>query len=194
MKTAKLVLFAAAFAAVAVTPQAKAQSCNAVLTDIANWFQTQPNGPGYYSVRFNMVTNRADGLYASYAEGPSGTPAEMYYHPAHTVFSLWYPPYMQGDTVQYFSDRRYPPPSDPFGFAIEPFNSALTDKTRATIELGSSLILPHPHFGDVTITLLSWGNASSTFTPVCQNGVMYGFVGKTIYTMSLNKQYTPIIP
>jgi hypothetical protein len=182
-------LLIGAAAVLAIAPNAKAQSCNPMLTDIQNWFQTQPNGPGNYSINFNMVTNRSDGKYASYSEGSAGTPGQLYYHPASNVGFFFIPAYLQGDVTQYFSDRRFT--TSPGTFAIDPFDPARTDQTRVTILLGNT-ILGAP-FGQVTITLLSWGNAQSNFIPSCQNGLMYGFVGNTMFVMSLNKSYFPPI-
>jgi len=182
-------LLIAATVVFAIAPNATAQSCNAMLTDFQNWFQTQPNGPGNYSISFNMVTDRADGRYASYAEGGGASSASLYYHPATSVGFIYVPAYLQGTAVQYFSDRRFT--TSPGTFALDPFDPARTDQIRVTINLGST-IFGSP-FGQVTITLLSWGNAQSTFAPSCQNGLMYGFVGNTMFVMSLNKSFYPPI-
>ena len=160
-----------------------------MLTDIQNWFQTKPKGPGNYQIDFNMVTDRSDGKYASYSEGPGASIGHLYYYPAHISGLILFPAYLQGDVRQYFSDRRWA--SGPGLFAVNPFDPAHTDNTRVTINLGTSIFgIP---FGQVTITLLSWGNAQSSFVPSCQNGLMYGFVGNTMFVMSLNKDFYPII-
>jgi hypothetical protein len=185
---AKYVLSVAAFAALWMPIPASAQSCNTFLSNLESWLVNQPNGPGTYEVSFNMVTNRSDGKYASYSEGGSGTAGVLQYYPGRRIGVIWLPPYLEGDVVQYFSDRRYLPGGG-IGFAWAPFNPLATDKTRVTISLnplGSA-------FGTTTITLLSWGNAQSSFTPSCQNGLMYGFIGNTMLVMSLNESYFPPI-
>jgi len=180
----------AALIALSFTPHASAQSCDSMLNDIDNWFITQPNGPGNYSIAFTMVTNRSDGKYASYSEGNSGSPAELFYHPASRVGLFWFPAYLQGTVRQYFSDRRWAPSGGLF--AVNPFDPGRTDQTQVTISLGSS-IFGSPE-GEVTLTLLSWGNSQVSFPASCQDGLMYGFNGNTMFVMSLNKQYFPIIP
>jgi hypothetical protein len=167
---------------------ASAQSCDAMLNDIVNWITTQPNGPGSYTVAFTAVTNRSDGLYASYLEAPTlvGTPSgsgTLTYHPPYTIGGWFFPAYLQGDMAQFFSDRRYAPYSSPF-------DPSKTDKTRVTISLGTYLGV---QFGQVTFTLLSWANAQLAFMPSCQNGLMYGFIDNTMVVMSLNKKYNPPI-
>jgi len=184
----RYLLCAVALGGMWIPTPASAQSCTTFLDNLQTWLVTKPNGPGQYEIRFNMVTNRSDGKYASYLEGPTGTPGALNYYPAHSVGGFFFPPYLQGTMTQYFSDRRYAPSG---GFAWAPFNSAATDQTRITISLGSSIF--GAQFGEVTITLLSWGNASSSFMPSCQDGLMYGFVGNTMLVMSLNEEYFPLI-
>jgi len=177
------------FLSTAFAIHAPAQSCDAMLSDIVNWINTQPNGPGNYSITFTAVTNRSDGHYASYLESPTTAagavvpgPGKLTYHPPYTIGGWFFPAYLQGDMAQFFSDRRYGPGN--------PFDPSKTDKTRVTISLGTYLGV---QFGQVTFTLLSWGNAQSTFIPSCQNGLMYGFIDNTMVVMSLNKQYDPLV-
>jgi hypothetical protein len=181
-------LLIAATIVFAITTNAKAQSCDPMLNDILNWFVTEPNGPGNYKIDFNMVTNRSDGKYASYSEGqgPIATTGELDYHPASVVGFFFVPAYLQGTVRQYFSDRR----STTSAGSLAPFDPGRTDQTRVTINLGAT-ILGAP-LGQVTLNLLSWGNAQSTFAPSCQNGLMYGFVDNTMFVMSLNKDFFSI--
>jgi hypothetical protein len=189
-KIQQYLLCAAVLGGMWIPIPAQAQSCTTFLDNLENWLVTKPNGPGTYEIRFNMVTNRSDGKYASYLEGPAGTPGVLNYYPAHSVGGFLFPAYLQGTGTQYFSDRRYLP-SGGVGFAWAPFASGATDQTKVTISLGNSLF--GSQFGQVTITLLSWGNASSSFMPSCQNGLVYGFVDNTMVVMSLNEEYFPPI-
>src|SRR6516164_4957287 len=185
MISPRTLLLAATFATVSLTPQAMAQSCDAMLNDFNNWFLTKPNGPGNYWISFNMATNRADGLYVGYAEGISGGNALLQYYPAHIVGLQWFPPSLQGNLKEFFSDRRYYPAG---AIVSNPFDPDNTGTTRISITfpaLGASY---------VTITM-PWG-FSDTITPLCQNGLMYGFssVDNTLFVMSLNKLYVPPPP
>lgn len=185
MNNPRTLLLAATFAAVSLAPPAVAQSCDAMLNDFNNWFQTKPNGPGNYWISFNMVTNRADGLYVGYAEASSGGNALLQYYPAHVIGPVWFPPSLQGDTRQFFSDRRYYPPGT---IASDPFDPNNTGTTHVSIKI--------PTLGTSYVTItMPWGYAYA-FTPSCQNGLMYGFsdVDNTIFVMSLNKLYFPPSP
>jgi hypothetical protein len=186
---AKYVLCVVAVAAAWIPVPARAQDCTAFLSNLQTWLEKKPNGPGTYKISFNMVTNRSDGKYGSYSEGPSGTHALLTYYPARLLGGLWIPPYLQGDVTQYFSDRRYNPGGG-IGFAWAPFDSSRTDKTRVTINLSPL----GTGFGTVTLTLLSWGNAEFSFKGLCHDGLMYGFTGNTMVVMSLNESYSPNIP
>jgi hypothetical protein len=72
MRSQTLILFAAAFVAVSGAPQAMAQSCNAMHTDVGNWFQTQPNDRWTYGISLNADTAGTDGPYIGYSEGVAG--------------------------------------------------------------------------------------------------------------------------
>lgn len=185
---AQCVLSVAIVAAFWMPVSASAQSCTTFLGNLQSWLVNKPNGPGTYDIAFNMVTNRSDGKYGSYSEGSTGTPGILQYYPAHFVNGLWLPPYLQGDVVQYFSDRRYLPGGG-IGFPWAPFDPSATDKTRVTINLNPL----GPGFGTVTLTLLSWGNAQVSFPASCQDGLVYGFTGNTMVVMSLNEYYVPLI-
>src|SRR5215471_3033038 len=168
MKLLMTVLFGVAIAGLYAAPQAMAQSCDAMLTDLSNWAQTIPNS----SIGFNMATNRADGLYVGYAVG------KLLYYPPVNVGWYWLPARLQGETTEYFSDRvfLYPPGS---------WNQAPFDPT-STGQTGISVTIPGVvSSSNVTITM-PWG-ATYSFLPSCQNGVMYGFsdVDNTIFAMSL---------
>jgi hypothetical protein len=187
-RSAKYFLCVVALAAAWIPVPARAQDCTTFLSNLQTWLVTKPKGAGTYEISFNMVTNRSDGRYGSYSEGPTGTPAMLTYHPAHFIGGFWIPAYLQGEVVQYFSDRRYLPGGG-IGFAWAPFDSSKTDKTLVTINLSTL----GTSFGTVTLTLLSWGNAQVSFKGSCQDGLMYGFTGNTMVVMSLNEYYAPII-
>jgi hypothetical protein len=73
MKTQTLLLFAAAFVAVSLAPQAMAQSCNAMHADFGSWFQT-PNGRWTYGISFN-ADKGVDSAYSGNSEGAAGDSA-----------------------------------------------------------------------------------------------------------------------
>lgn len=169
---------------------AMAQTCDAFLQDLQTWVTTQPNGPGDYRISFTMATNRTDGQYVSFSEG------QLLYHAPSSSGYFYLPAYFQGDMTQYFSDRRFDPHPVPNGFLNPwaPFNPDKTDKLRVNVSLGWSIF--GSALGKTTFTLLSWGNGQSSLTPSCPaglNGLMYGTISNTMYVMSLNKAFSPLI-
>jgi len=72
MKSPTMLILAAAFASVSVAPQALAQSCNAMLTNFENRFQTQPNDRGNPWISVHTATSGADGVYVGHPEGVAG--------------------------------------------------------------------------------------------------------------------------
>jgi len=61
-----MLLIAAVFVAVSVTPQAMAQSCSAKRIAFPNSFQTRPSSPVMYQIGFRTVINRVDDLHFGY--------------------------------------------------------------------------------------------------------------------------------
>jgi hypothetical protein len=180
---------------------AKAQSCGTFLSDINNWFLTQPDGPGTYKIRFTVVTNRTDGNYASYSEGSVGSLGTLTYRPARWIRGISYPPALQGTMTQYFSDRRYAPNGS--GLIWAPFDPGRTDSLGVTILLESGFLATQ---GEVILTLKSWGGTALAFQGQCtgelndgSGGLIYGVLqwppqsggSTTMAVMSLNEVFTP---
>jgi hypothetical protein len=161
-----------------------------------------------------IVTNRADGAYASYSEWTpkdniTGTaaaqPAELYYHPAQQV-RIWNgpvlfttPAYAEGTMSSFFSDRRYQPQNNEgFFYDWAPFNPNNRDQITLRVYLTpgrQSYFAPPINAGEVSVVLNSWGNTSLSFQGSCQNGLLTGFLQSpptnvwTAFVISLNESF-----
>jgi hypothetical protein len=104
------------------------------------------------------------------------------------------PPYLEGTLVQYFSARRYDPTNTGL-IPWAPFNPFQVDNVGITIYLGSSPAPPlgsGVKLGQVTYTLYAFGNLQLTMQGICQDGLLYGFVGNSLQVMSLNEHFTQV--
>lgn len=162
---------------------ARAQSCQALLNDLVNHAATQNGNDNF--VAFQMVGNREASDWAQYTTGT------LRYQPGHWSGYLYFPPRFSGEATQYFSDRVWtepPPPGGLFGTA-HPFSPYATDKLRVSFNL--SLFNPL-NYGNLTYTLLSWGNASSTVKPQCQGNYLYAFLDDQMLVFTFKKMSVPI--
>ena len=213
-RIAKYIFCFVALAGLLMPFPAAAQSCDTMLGSFNNFFLTNTDPAAVPVLDSTIVTNRADGAYASYSEGApngiitgSGTvqPAELHYHPAQQVrtwngFVLWTTPaYAEGTMSSYFSDRRYQPQNNKgFFYSWAPFNSDNVDQITVRIyltqgQLGwfSAPINP----GEVSIVLNSWGNTQLSFQGSCQNGLVTGYLQSpptnvwTAFVISLTESF-----
>lgn len=191
----------AAFATFVFPAAAGAQSCDVLASNIVSQFGNIPAGQGTMDVR--IVSNRSDGRYVMYGETPIESGATnpacqaagtclnggLQYYPARRVGVFYFPPYLSGTLTQFFSDRRYGTPPSSF-LPSYPFNADNTDDLQLTIYLGNSIF--GTKTGEVVYTLKSWGNAQGSFQGMCQDGMLYGFQGNTMFVFSLfNLQLNP---
>jgi hypothetical protein len=155
----------------------QADSCTALLGDLATYASTPQAGERRW-IDFKMVMNKADMSWSQYTQG------ELTYHPPRHLGNFFLPATLDGVATQYFSDRGWDC-SDVCGGAPSllknPFNPNATDQLRVTINLG---IVQE----NVIFTLLSWGNASSMSNPLCDDSFMYGRVDDAMYVFSFKKQ------
>jgi len=122
-----------------------------------------------------LTTNRSDGRYVSYAAGDLGNP--LIYVPAHWSGRVYLPPSLQGTVSQFFRDRTYD-----WSGSFFPFAPTETDTLGVTIWLGTGTNIQP---GEVTFTLVSWGNAIVNFFPERCDGMVYGLSGNTGLLLSL---------
>jgi hypothetical protein len=190
-RTAVAVIAMAAIGLWAPKPAA-ASSCTTPLGAFNQWFLAQPNGPGNYEIDSLFASNNSNGSYVSYGEGSAASPIALTYHAALAPRGPklpGYPAYISESSpaVQYFSDRRYGPPGS---LATYPFNPSATDSLGIQIILQDWPRLNIPA-GQTTFTLYSWGKSQYTMAGTCQNGMLYGFIGNTLETFSLNEFFYP---
>jgi len=182
MKRKKIASIAFALGMAAASFATQADSCSALLGDLAA-FASTPQAGERRSIGFKMVMNKADTSWAQYTEG------ELDYTPPRHVGNFFLPASLDGVATQYFSDRGWDC-SDVCGgqpsLLKNPFNPNATDKLRVTINLG--LVQEN-----VIFTLLSWGNARSMSNPQCDDAFMYGRMDDAMYVFSFKKQ-TATIP
>jgi hypothetical protein len=165
---------------------AAAQSCDTMLGAVNNFLLSNP-GDGL--VHSTMVTNRADGAYASYSEmGPgigfTGQPAWLFYHPAQKGLLYTSPAYVEGTMMSYFSDRRFEPQNNQgITAAWAPFNPNNLDRVTVRIYLTHGYVPGNPPLiaqainpGQVLVVLNSWGNSVLSFQGSCQNGLLSGYL------------------
>ncbi len=142
----------------------QAQTCDALLKDLMEHCKNSSTG----FISYQIVGLGGANYWGQYTEG------ELYYSSTQnpqraTIESL------SGDNgLQYFSDRFAPAPNTGGGFNISPywFNKSNPDKLKLTISRGG-LVLNNACRTPVTLTLLTCGNAKSTFCPVCKGEFMY---------------------
>ena len=182
MKFAKSILVSAAILLALSAQSARAQSCQPLLSDLIAHASTINGNDNYIS--FQLVGNREASDWAQYATGV------LRYYPGRFNGLYYIFPRFYGDATQSFSDRIWnepPPPGGLFG-TPHPFNPHATDKLRIGFNLG--LLATQ---GDLTYTLLSWGNASTTVTPQCHGNYMYAFLGDQMLTFTFKKVSLPPI-
>lgn len=211
-KIAKWFFCFLALAGVLMPFPAAAQSCDTMLGAFNTFFVQNSGVIGAVPVLYStIVTNRADGAYASYSEGPlanfitsggSVTPGELYYHPAQLVrygpYFFDTPAYVEGTMSSYFSDRRYEPQnSQGLYYPWAPFNPGNVDTITVRIYLtqGQQGLFTTVNAGQVSVVLNSWGNNQLTFQGSCQNGLLSGQLQSpptniwTQFVISLNENF-----
>lgn len=186
MKFAKTILIATILFAGLWALPANAQSCQPLLDDLINHASASSNN----YVDFKMTGNRGGSDWVQYTTGT------LKYSPGRFVNPFWFPPTFSGEAEQSFSDRIWyePPAPGCTGFCstpAHPFNPHAKDKLRVSFKI--SPLATGGNYGDLTYTLLSWGNASATVTPQCQGKYMYAFLNDQMLTITFKKGTTPII-
>ena len=187
MKFAKSILIATIFAVGLFAQSARAQSCQALIADLVNHASTQNGNDNF--VTFQMTGNREATDWAQYTTGT------LRYTPSRLVGGFYFlPAHFSGDAKQSFSDRIWtePPPQGGLFGVEHPFSPYAKDNLRVSFNIGG-LILNGGSYGDLTYTLLSWGNASATVTPQCQGNYMYAFLNDQMLTFTFKKVSTPPI-
>jgi hypothetical protein len=180
----------------------RAQSCNATLTNLQTWITTAPAGTQRW-LGFTLASNRSDDTSATYSDGGSGALATLTYSPVYWVnpYEPLLFPNLQGNATQYFSNNQYSTSGDPSFLGGAPFNPLASwfgtgfQNSPATQTLHVMINLPPFPYGPLgLVTLTSGSEPSVSFTPSCQDGILYGFVtdskGTTIYAMNLIERET----
>ncbi len=185
MKFAKTILIAFILLAGVMSQSAKAQSCQALLTDLIDHASKQDGNDNY--IAFQMTGNREATDWAQYTTG------SLRYSPGRFFGFHFLPPRFNGEAVQLFSDRIWsePPPQGGLFGVEHPFNPYAKDKLRVSFNI--SPFSSNGSYGDLTYTLLSWGNAAATVTPQCQGNYMYAFLNDQMLTFSFKKVSLPPI-
>ncbi|MFN0108402.1 MAG: hypothetical protein ACKVZH_06060 [Blastocatellia bacterium] len=185
MKFAKTILLAVILSVGLLSQAAKAQSCQTLLTDLISHASKQDGNDNY--VAFHMTGNREKADWAQYTTG------NLRYTPARFFGNFFLPARFGGDAEQSFSDRIWsePPPQGGFFGVEHPFSPYAKDKLR--IGFNISPFAFNGTYGDLTYTLLSWGNASATVTPQCQGNYMYAFLNDQMLTFTFKKVSLPPI-
>jgi hypothetical protein len=188
MKFAKSILIATIFAVGLFAQSARAQSCQALLDDLID-HASNDTGSYNHVVDFKLTGNRGGSDWVQYATGT------LDYTPA-ALIGGWYfrPARFNGQATQFFSDRLWHKPTPPGSFPDfgHPFNPDATDQLRIGFNIGG-FVIGGGSYGDLTYTLLSWGNASTTVTPQCQGNYMYAFLGDQMLTLTFKKTSVAII-
>lgn len=160
-----------------------AENCSVLLDDLMAWAKTPIFGEN--SIGVTMTTNVNTRKFASY------TTASLDYKPGFFTKFGFISERLIGDGETYFSDRTWDnAPSGCTGFCfsdLQPFSPKKKDKVRIALT---------KYLGDVTkanvsITLLSWGNAKVNFVAQCDNKHIYGFKadqhGTHLYDLTFSK-------
>jgi hypothetical protein len=184
MKFAKSILIATIFVVSLAAQSARAQSCQTLLSDLISHASKQDGNDNY--IAFQMVGNREAADWAQYTTGT------LRYRPAQFNGFFFLPPRFYGDATQSFSDRIWtePPPQGGLFGVDHPFSPYAKDKLRVGFNIG---LLLNGNYGDLTYTLLSWGNASATVTPQCQGNYMYAFLNDQMLVFTFKKVSVPPI-
>lgn len=185
MKFVKTILFAVILSIGLLSQSANAQSCQALLTDLITHASKQDGNDNY--IAFQMTGNRETSDWAQYTTGT------LRYTPGRFVGFYFLPPRFGGDAEQSFSDRIWsePPPQGGLFGVQHPFSPYAKDKLRVGLNINPFSF--GGSYGDLTYTLLSWGNASATVTPQCQGNYMYAFLNDQMLTFSFKKVSLPPI-
>lgn len=164
MKFVKSIVLAVVLSGVA-TLQGNAQSCQALLNDLIS-HASSDTFLERKEVEFKIVGIREDSSWGMYATGV------LDYTPAtRSGFGITRPRF-GGLGTQYFSDRTWSR-RDPINPSVEreyPFSPDATDQIKLGFWLGSNTIFFN--YGDLDITLLSWGNVTFTARPECHGNYM----------------------
>ena len=189
MKFVKPIFIATILMIASFGQSANAQSCQALLSDLID-HASHDTGSRNNLIDFKLVGNREGSDWAQYATGT------LDYTPASLVGGWFFrPARFNGTATQFFSDRLWykPQPPGTFGGYGNPFNPDATDQLRISFNIGG-LFTPgsNSNYGDLTYTLLSWGNASATVTPQCQGNYMYAYLNDQMLVFTFKKTYMEI--
>ena len=158
---------------------AAAQSCAPVLQGHQAWVETQPNGPGTYTIGFVMVSNRLSQT-AAYAEG------------GLELKNTFLGKFFTGTGKYYLNTERWTFPCSGGGFCpeVHPFDPTTADPVTVTI---------NPNTGRAGITT---GGSTRAVDLLCDNyGVLYGVaepvssfdLARPMYVFSLKRNFVPQI-
>jgi hypothetical protein len=169
-----------------LTSQVHAGDCTAMIDDLMNWVKN-PQANYYNQIGVTMTSNVNTRKFASYS-----TSIYMSYYPAKLLITGYLPERLIGEGKTYFSDRTWNHPipgcTGFFCNSAEPFNPDTTDKLRITLKKHAT----NSTLANVTLTLLSWGNAQLNFNASCNNGHIYGFKtdqhGTHLYDLTFTKE------
>ncbi len=131
----------------------KAQNCDAFFKEWVNIAKEQGQG----NIGFTIVAIGANGSWGQFAEGT------LHYTPSSTSGKVATSALLSGEGLQYFSDR---------STGSSWFSKDKADRLKIEIPV-SSLGFQSKCRNPVTLTLLTWGNAKSTFCPSCYGQNMY---------------------
>ena len=169
-----------------------AGNCSIMLDNLMNWAKTSSSWNDN-KIDVTMTTNVHNRKFASY------TTARLDYLPPISNGILFAPARLTGDGQTYFSDRTWDhaPPCTPGSLFcvqdLQPFSPDKRDKVKITLTKNLTDFTK----ANVSITLVSWGNAKVNFKAQCDNDHMYGFYtdhhGKHLYDLTFSKEQQPVI-
>jgi hypothetical protein len=155
-----------------------AGNCTLMLNDLMNWAKIIPIF-GNNVVNVTMTSNVHNRKFASFSN------AKLDYRSPFFSGLVFVSESLTGDGTTYFSDRKWG--------GVNPFNPAQQDKIRLRLTKNSLDATK----ANVSITLLSWGNAQVNFSAQCDNGHIYGFKadhhGTHLYDLTFTKNTDPLI-
>jgi hypothetical protein len=153
--------------------QAQAGNCTVMLEDLMNWARIVPF-IGNNVVNMTMTSNLNNRKFASFTNAKLDYNYPFYLNGLYLAAES-----LSGNGSTYFSDRKWG--------GVNPFNPAIQDKVNVKLTknpLNSSK-------ANLSITLLSWGNAKVNFSAQCENGHLFGFKadhhGTHLYDLTFTK-------
>lgn len=147
-----------------------AGNCTIMLNNLMTWAKSNTDAWKNNVLGVTMTSNVHNRKFASYTVGT------LEYQPGFSRGLVFFPEKLVGEAQTYFSDRQWDhsPPCTSGSFCITDMQPFSPDK-RDKVKIALSKNLADATKANVSLTLLSWGNAKVNFQAQCDNGHIYGF-------------------